>query len=317
MIRKLILLTLLIACTVINNGFATANHPYVIVLKYATHPALDELENSFLETLKKNQQDVVIERFNANGDPALAKQLAESAVNRHGVDLIVSLATPATQAVVKSPSLSQIRILYAAVADPVGAGVVNDHTTGIQNAGPLIIKKTLDIIKEMYPNAKRIGTIYNPQEQNSLYVQRIIVNECKSRGLTIIQRVVTNPNQFQETVESLKSKIDVLYCTNDNLVNKGVLTIASTAKALKMPFIIGELSAVSKGSLAGVGVEYSSMGQHLAALAKDIINNPNRKYLPQREGPPAPQFWLNTHTAEEIHYIVSPSLKQKVNKFTN
>ncbi|MFZ2162062.1 MAG: ABC transporter substrate-binding protein [Sideroxyarcus sp.] len=285
----------------------------VIILKFATHPALDELESNFIGSLKSRLANVDIETLNANGNPVSAKQLADAAT-RPGVDLIVTLATPATQAVAKTSIEPEIPLLYAAVADPVGAHVVLKRSTGIQNAGSNIVKKALETIKMIYPNAKRIGTIYNPTEQNSIFVQELIKQQCDEMKLELVQRTVSDPAQFQETVEQLSKKIDVLYSANDNLVNKGALSIASTAKALKLPFFIGELSAVSKGAVAGVGVEYSSMGKHLGELAAIILMLKPNEPLPPRESPPVPQFWLNMPIANEIGLVVSPRVMQMADK---
>lgn len=176
------------------------------------------------------------------------------------------------------------------------------------------MRKALETIKALYPNVKRIGTIYNPTEQNSIFVQELIKRQCDEMKLILVQRTVSDPNQFQETVEQLRPNIDVLYSANDNLVNKGVLSIASTAQALKLPFFIGELSAVSKGAVAGVGVEYSSMGKHLGELAAKILLRKPNEPLPPREDPPKPQFWLNMPIAKKIGLEVPPAVLQMADK---
>ena len=305
----LFLLLSMIIFSCFSSSYAAPTKTYkVIILKFATHPALDELEKNFIDSLKKRLANVDIKTLNSNGNPVSAKQLAESA-SRSRIDLIVTLATPATQAVAKTQS--DIPLLYAAVADPEGANVVLKRSTGIQNAGSNIVKKALETIIALYPNAKRIGTIYNPTEQNSIFVQNLIKQQCEAMNLNLEQRTVSDPNQFQEIVEQLSSKIDILYSANDNLVNKGALTIATTAQALKLPFFIGELSAVSKGAVAGIGVEYSSMGQHLGELAYTILTRKSNEPLPPREAPPEPQFWLNMPVAKEIGLEVPKEIMNK------
>jgi putative ABC transport system substrate-binding protein len=308
-LASLLLIVIVLAPFIPCNAASTQTYK-VIILKYATHPALDELESNFVTSLKARITNVDIKKLNANGNPVSAKQLAESAT-RPGVNLIVTLGTPATQAVANTPS--DIPLLYAAVADPEGAHVVLKRSTGIQNAGPDIVRKALKTINALYPKAKRIGTIYNPTEQNSIFVQKLLKSQCDEMGLDLVQRTVSSPTQFQGIVELLHPKIDVLYSANDNLVNKGALSIASTAQALKLPFFIGELSAVSKGAVAGVGVEYSSMGRHLGELAANILIKPNEP-LPPRETPAEPQFWLNMPVAKEIGLEVPAGILKMADK---
>jgi len=303
---------LLFTIAIVSTGSCYAASQYnVIILKFATHPALDELEVNFRSSLNAHVTNVFIETLNANGNPVSAKQLAESAT-RPGIDLIVTLATPASQAVAKTPS--DIPLLYAAVSDPDGAHVVLPRSTGIQNVNSNIVKQALQTITNLYPKATRIGTIYNPTEQNSVFVQDLIKSECTAMNLILEQRTVSDPNQFPATVEQLRPQIDVLYCANDNLVNKGALSIARTAQVLKLPFVIGELSTVSKGAVAGIGVEYSSMGQHLGDLAAQILTRKPNDPLPPREPPPKPQFWLNMPVAKEIGLEIPQEILQKTDK---
>jgi len=285
--------------------------PQFAVLKFATHPALDELQDSFVSELTALRPDIGITKFNANGDPASAKQLAELA-SRPGIDLIVSLATPASQAVAKTPS--DIPFVYAAVADPEGSGVLSARSTGIKNAGKSIIEEAIGAIKEFQPGVRRIGTIYNPAEQNSVYVQGLLKQVCEAESIILEQRTTSDPNQLAATVNQLAGFVDVIYCTNDNTVNKGAKTLAEACIAEKIPFIIGELSTVEKGALFGVGVEYTAMGKRLAALAIDALNQRNSGVLPPPEGPPPADLWINDTVAARLHIEFTPEFRKRATR---
>ena len=133
-------------------------------------------------------------------------------------------------------------------------------------------------------------------------------------GLQLESRTVADPSQLPAAVEQMRPRIDVLYSANDNTVNKGALSVASTAQALKLPFIIGELSAVSKGAVAGVGVEYTQMGQHLGELAATILARGSKEALPPREPAPPAKFWINLPVASEIGLSISPEALAKADK---
>lgn len=290
---------LILGFSLTNRDCVAAGTETIVIIKFVTHPALDELESSFIEKITNLAPSVHLERLNANKDAVVAKQLAEGVSARSDVALIVTLATPATQAAAKTPS--KIPILYAAVADPVGAGVVSSRTSGIQNADSNIIVAALTTLTNMFPKVTRIGTIYDPTEQNSIFVQAIIKQQCQARGLLLEQQTCSDASELPILLEQMAPKIDALYCANDNTVNKGVFSLGRTAKTLKKPFLIGELSAVEKGPLAGVGVEYRSMGMHLAEMAASILRTGGSS-LPPREPAPPPKFWLNLSTARVIGF---------------
>lgn len=289
----------------------------IAVIKFVTHPALDELENGFLNYLESSKKsnlklaNLNIERYNANRNPQRAKELAEIA-SRSDVQLIVAIATPAAQAVSRTPT--KIPLLYGAVADPKGAGIIpSDRATGIQNAGPSIIQKAITVIHAFFPTVRRIGTIYNPAEQNSVYVQKLIKQFSDSLNLELIQRTVTDPTQLSSMTEDLASSVDLIYSANDNTVNAGVATVVSVCNAKKKPFVIGDLSTLSKGPLMAVGLEYRSMGTELAKMAEQILLGKPLSEFPPRD-PPEPEVWINNDTLAKLGLTIPPNLVPSIDK---
>ena len=280
----------------------------IAVIKFATHPALDEFESGFLDYLAAAKMHntrlatINIEKYNANGNPQRAKELAEIA-SRSDVQLIVAIATPAAQAVCRTPT--NIPLLYGAVADPNGAGIIpSDRATGIQNAGPNIIWRAVRIIHLLFPNARRIGTMYNPGEQNSVYVQGLIKQVCDSLRIDLIQRTITDPSQLSSMTEDLASSVDLIYSANDNSVNAGVASVVSVCNATRKPFIIGDLSTLYKGPLIAIGLEYRSMGAQLAMMAEQILLGRPLSEIPP-EGSPDPKVWLNRNTLTSLGITLS------------
>lgn len=290
----------------------------VAILKYATHPALDELENSFIKRLDSliltdpELKGCIIEKYNANGNQQTAKSISES-FNYKGISLILAIATPAAMAVSNTPS--NIPLIYGAVADPTGAKIIPSvRATGIQNAGENIIIDALNFIKRAFPNVKKIGTLYNPAEQNSLFVQKYMEINCKKMGIELKQVTVNNSSQFAGITEYLCKDVDVIYSANDNTVNAGVTSIVSVCNKMNKPFIIGDLSTLSKGPLFAIGLQYESMGNDLADIAYSLLNGKSiSDFKPQSA--PKPQIWMNLSTMNKIHYVISDSLLLKdINK---
>ena len=209
----------------------------IAIIKFATHPALDEVESSFVNSLNsflatnENLNYIHIEQRNANGSPQNAKDLAE-AVTRPDVKIIVAFGTPAAQAVARTPS--DIPVLYAAVSDPVGAGLIpSPRVTGIKNVDSNIVSEAIGFIRKLKPDAKTIGTIYNPSEQNSIFVQGLIRDACKEAGISLTARQLSDPTHISSIAENLAADVDVIYCANDNAVNLGVASLSAVAIATK------------------------------------------------------------------------------------
>ena len=84
-------------------------------------------------------------------------------------DLLLGIATPSAQALYNATK--ETPILITAVTDPVDAGLVKSlektetNVTGTSDA--LDLKLQLELLKELYPKAKKVGVLYTTSEANS------------------------------------------------------------------------------------------------------------------------------------------------------
>lgn len=80
--------------------------------------------------------------------------------------MIVAIATPSAQTV--AAAARNTPVIFSAVTDPLGAKLVSSleapgaNITGVSDMLP--IDKHLDMLQRVMPDAKRIGTVYNPGE---------------------------------------------------------------------------------------------------------------------------------------------------------
>jgi putative tryptophan/tyrosine transport system substrate-binding protein len=287
----------------------------IAVLKYVTHPALDELEVSFenkLDSLIKtnpNLNNYKIVKYNANGNQQSAKSIAES-FNYKNVKLIIAIATPSAIAI--SNTKSDIPFLYGAVADPVGAKIIpSKRATGIQNSGEIIISKALEFMRVAFPNAKRLGTLYNQGEQNSIFVQNIIKKLSPQYGFELKQITINGNAQLASISEYLCNNVDLIYSANDNTVNAGITSITSVSNKMKIPFVIGDLSTLNKGPLFAVGLSYKKMGKDLALMAYEILCGKTISDFPPKPAP-EPEIWLNKTSMGILGYSITDSIVYKM-----
>lgn len=115
--------------------------------------------------------NIVIVYRDADGELNRLDSLALELVNLN-VDVIVTVDTPPTQSAKRATST--IPIVVAVSADPVGAGLVESlarpggNTTGLSLLAPGTDQKTLELLKETIPEAKRVSMIVDPQNQGMM-----------------------------------------------------------------------------------------------------------------------------------------------------
>lgn len=240
-----------------------------------THPALDLVISSMKDELKSRGYDegrnVQYILKNANGQinltPAIAQDLASDKL-----DIVVAITTPMAQAVTK---VVRVPIVFSAVTDPVGAGLVKDLAvgqegiTGVSDAWPY--EAQISLIKEVAPKAHTIGVIYNPGEAASQYGIKQIRKIAKGKGYILKEATASSTSEVYATASSIAGAVDVLYLSSDNTVIEGVAGAIKAATESKKPLIVGDSGTVQKGGLAAVSVGYAGVGKETGILVDRIL----------------------------------------------
>jgi putative ABC transport system substrate-binding protein len=112
-------------------------------------------------------QNVTVEYRFASGQLGRLPELAAQLV-RLKVDVIVTPGTP--QSLTAKQATSTIPIVFAVVADPVGAGLMANfarpggNITGLSSISRELSGKRLEFLKEVVPRASRLAVLYNPAD---------------------------------------------------------------------------------------------------------------------------------------------------------
>lgn len=256
---------------------------YIIgVIQIADHPSLDAAREGFLEELDKEGISYKLIDHRAGGDISLIPQLA-SDLKIKGADLIYTIGTPAAQGVYNI--VNDRPILFTAVTDPIGAGLVDEKTrtgkniTGVSDyVDPA---KVIDDFLKVYPETKTFATMYNTNEQNSLVQIEALEKALKERGLSLKKQGVSSINDIPQALASLKSGTDAMVTVTDNVVVNAMPVIAKTLKDEKIPSLAFDEGSVENGALLAEGVNYRKIGQRAGQMAGEILKaNKDIKDLP-------------------------------------
>ena len=248
---------------------------YIIgVIQIADHPSLDAAREGFLEELDKEGLSYKLIDHRAGGDISLIPQLA-SDLKIKGADLIYTIGTPAAQGVYNI--VNDRPILFTAVTDPIGAGLVDEKTrtgkniTGVSDyVDPA---KVIDDFLKIYPETKTFATMYNTNEQNSLVQIEALEKALKERGLSLKKQGVSSINDIPQALASLKSGTDAMVTVTDNVVVNAMPVIAKTLKDEKIPSLAFDEGSVENGALLAEGVNYKKIGQRAGQMAGEILRS--------------------------------------------
>jgi putative ABC transport system substrate-binding protein len=171
---------------------AHAQQKSVAITAIVEHPALDSVRDGVKDALKaagfEEGKNLKWQYQSAQGNTGTAAQIARKFVGDKP-DAIVAIATPSAQAVVAATK--SVPVVFSAVTDPVAAKLVKSwepsktNVTGVSDL--LALDKQMELVKQVVPNVKRVGMVYNPGEANSAVVVKELKTLLPKLGMTLVE----------------------------------------------------------------------------------------------------------------------------------
>ena len=254
---------------------ATEKEIKVGITQIVEHPSLDAARKGVEKALKEKGKNIKIEYQSAQGDFGTAQLIAKSYASSKK-DVIIAISTPSAQAALNATKT--IPIVYTAVTDGASAGLKGNNITGTSDMSPL--DKQAELIKTLLPNAKKVGLLYNPSEQNSILLLEKFKGIAKAKGLTVVEKGVSSVNDINLAIDSLLSQIDVLYIPTDNLIYSSASLVIQKSNRKNIPVIASTKDIVEKGALATESIDYEKLGYQTGERVIDILNGKNPKDIP-------------------------------------
>ncbi len=246
---------------------------HIGLLQLVEHPSLDEIREAFMaELAAAGYGDAIVDYENGQADTNTINSICQKFVG-DDVDLIVAIATPAAQGA--AAATSDIPIVFAAVTDPVAAGLVgadgkpDRNCTGTSDA--IAVDKIFDLANELTPGIQTYGFLYNLSETNSVSVIADAKAACDAANIAYIEATVTNSGEVTTAAQSLIGKVDAIFAPIDNTVAYAMPNLAQIANEAKTPVYVAADSMVADGGLATVGVNYTQLGKQTADMAVRIL----------------------------------------------
>lgn len=302
---KKALLSLSAISLAMSASFAVAAEPVksVAVTAIVEHPALDSARDGILHALNEagfvEGKNLKWQYQSAQGNTATAAQIARKFIGDNP-DVIVGIATPSAQALVAGTK--KVPVVFTAVTDPVQAQLTpsweasGTNVTGVSDI--LELEKQIELIKEIVPEVKNIGMVYNPGEANSVAVVEALKELLPKHGLKLVEAAAPRTVDVSSAARSLVGKVDVIYTNTDNNVVSAYEALAKVGNDTKTPLIASDTDSVKRGAIAALGVNYRDLGEQTGRIVVRILNG-------EKPGDIQPQ------TSENLQLYVNVTAAQK------
>ena len=265
----------LVLALVLVAAVACASATSIGVIQLVQHDALDLATQGFIDAVKAAIPDADIEVQNASGDTAACATHANSFVSA-GVDLIMANATPALQAA--SAATADIPVLATSITEYGVAlgiddfnGVTGINVSGTSDLAPL--SEQAAMVKELFPEAKKVGLLYCSAEANSIYQVKVVGEELTNLGYETEEFAFTDSNDVASVTQNAADSCDVIYIPTDNTAAAYKETIGNVVIPASIPVIAGEEGICSGCGVATLTISYYDIGYKTGEMAVEILVN--------------------------------------------
>jgi putative ABC transport system substrate-binding protein len=283
------------------------------IVQFGTHPALDSCLAGFFDQMIAEgyiSENVDYIQRNAEFDPSVAATIAQSFVSEN-VDLIFSIATPTSQACVSAVEGTDIPVIFAAVTDPVEAGLVESweepggQVTGASDWAD--VEAQVQLGMDIYP-AERLGVIYNAGEVNSVVQVDVLKDAKASLGITeIVEATASTTADVYAAAESLVGSVDAIWVPSDNTVAGAIASVVTVCEENDIPLYSSDVGMAREGAISGAGLDYFVNGQTAGKLAARVLEGDDPGDIPVAMTPMT-IVYLCPAAAERMGVTIPPAV---------
>jgi len=256
-------------------------------------------------------RNLVIEGRYAQGRaeryPIFAAELVKA-----GVDVIVAAGTQGTEAA--RNATRKVPIVMVAVPDPVGQGYVvslarpGGNITGVASMLHLIPLKSLELLLEFVPGAKRIGLLWSPRDSMSTYTFKIEQTRAEELGVREVSLPAGAPEDIDPALElAQRERVEGLRVHPTGVLFQDIRKIAAWAAKHRLPSVGGPRAFAQAGLLASYNPDWLHLWRSAGGYVSRILQGANPAEMPVAQ-PERFLLVLNLKTAKAIGVTIPQPL---------
>lgn len=280
------------------------------IVQYVDDASLNQIEKAIEAELDAKAAELGVTfdyadyTYNGQADSTMLNQIAADLV-ADNVDVIIPIATPAAMIMQNATEDNQIPVVFSAVSDPVGAGLVADNKapganiTGTSDA--IDVAQIMDFIMAANPDTAKIGLLYDKSQDSSTSAIQAAKDYCDANGIAYVEKTGTTTGEIQAAADSLVAeKVDAIFTPQDNTVMTAELAIFEKFADAGIPHYTSADSFALNGAFLGYGVNYETLGTKTADMVVEILVNGADPAATPVETLDSGIVTINTEVAEKV-----------------
>jgi putative ABC transport system substrate-binding protein len=262
-------------------------------------------------------QNIAIDVRFASGKVERLPELAAELV-RLKPDVIVTPSTALSLAA--KQATSTIPIVFATIADPVGAGLIanfarpGENITGVASISAELGGKRLGLLKEVAPRASRVAVLFNPADRANVLVLKQLQESAPALALTLQPLEVRGPGEFDSAFVAMTAeRAHALFVAAGVLTQEHKKLLVDLTARHRIPAMWGHRQFVEAGGLMSYAVNFYDQLRRAAFYVDKILKGAKPGDIPV-EQPTKFELVINLKTAKALGLTTLPSLLQRADQ---
>ncbi len=212
---------------------------------------------------------------NAQGDAGVLNQIGQNMI-ADDVDLIIAVATPTAVTMLSATEDTDIPVLFAAISDPVGTGIIESmdapggRITGTSDK--LNVSDMIELMIANDPDLDYVGLLYNTAQDSSTAAIAEAKEIFAEKGIKVIEKTGANTDEVQLAAQALVAEgVDAVFTPTDNTIMAAEMSVSEILTDAGIPHFGGADSFALWGAFCGYGVKYDELGRKTADMAVEIL----------------------------------------------
>ena len=255
-------------------------------------------------------RDITLEfRLAPEGDADQLPKLAADLV-RLRVDVIVAQAT--AHAIAARRATSSIPIVFGAVSDPLGSGLVESlarpgaNITGLSLQAPDVARKLMEILKETLPNVARVAALADPS--GSIHSRSEMQTAAKLLRIDLQLLDVRDAKDLDGIFQVAKTgRAEAVVTIPSAFFATHRIRLAALALKNRVPAVSIETGFAEAGGLISYGPNIPDSHRRAATYVDKILKGAKPADLPV-EQPTKFQLVVNLKTAKALGLTIPQSV---------
>jgi putative ABC transport system substrate-binding protein len=214
----------------------------------------------------------------------------------------------------------KIPIVFAALGDPVGSGLVaslarpGGNVTGFPVFVDSMGSKWLDLLRQIAPRVKRVGFVYHPDAVPNVGLFRAAQSAAPSLKLKLIPLPVHDAAEIKAAITAFASGRDGgLVIATHAVTLSNLDLLIGLAASNKLPAVFGNSQFAERGGLLSYGSDMAALFQNAASYVDLILKGAKPAGLPVQL-PTKFDLVINLKTARALSLTVPAALLVSASK---